>query len=150
VYEEAESALAGPLVGTIGALILGWVAHENGSGLLRALAFTGLFLYLFNLLPALPLDGGRVAGALHPAIWLLGLLAILGLEIYRPSPILLILLVFGGYELWRRWRGRSTYESKTYFELEPRQRRRIGLAYISLIVVIVVGMHATYTPRTLH
>jgi Zn-dependent protease len=150
VYEEAESALAGPIAGTIGALIVGWVAHENGSGLLRALAFTGLFLNLFNLLPALPLDGGRVAGALHPAIWLLGLLAILGLEIYRPSPILLILLVFGGYELWRRWRRRSTYESKTYFELEPRQRRRIGFAYIALIVVIVVGMHATYTARTLH
>ncbi len=150
VYEEAESALAGPLVGTIGSLIVAWVAHENGSGLLRALAFTGLFLNLFNLLPALPLDGGRVAGALHPGIWLLGLLAILGLEIYRPSPILLILLAFGGYELWRRWRGRSTYESRTYFELEPRQRRRIGLAYISLIVVIVLGMHATYTARTLH
>jgi Zn-dependent protease len=150
VYEEAESALAGPLVGTIGSLIVAWVAHENGSGLLRALAFTGLFLNLFNLLPALPLDGGRVAGALHPAIWLLGLLAILGLEIYHPSPILLILLVFGGYELWRRWRGRSTYESKTYFALEPRQRRRIGIAYISLIVVIVIGMHATYTARTLH
>lgn len=150
VYEEAESALAGPLVGTIGSLVVAWVAHENGSGLLRALAFTGLFLNLFNLLPALPLDGGRVAGALHPGIWLLGLLAILGLEIYRPSPILLILLVFGGYELWRRWRGRSTYESQTYFRLTSKQRRQIGLAYVSLIVVIVLGMHATYTARTLH
>ncbi|MGN6472514.1 MAG: site-2 protease family protein [Mycobacteriales bacterium] len=150
VYEEAESALAGPIMGTFGSLAVAWVAHETGSGLLRALAFTGLFLNLFNLLPALPLDGGRVAGALHPGIWLAGLLAILGLEIYRPSPVLLILLVFGGWELWRRWRGRASYESQTYFALEPRQRRRIGLAYVALIVVIVLGMHATYTARALH
>jgi Zn-dependent protease len=148
VYEEAESALAGPITGTVGSLLVAWVAHEDGSGLLRALAFTGLFLNLFNLLPALPLDGGRVAGALHPAVWLLGLLALLGLEITHPSPVLLILLVFGGYELWRRWRRRST-EDRVYFALQPRQRWRIGTAYLSLIVVIVLGMHATYTPHTL-
>jgi Zn-dependent protease len=149
VYEEAESALAGPLTGTIGALVVAWVAHENGSGLLRALAFTGLFLNLFNLLPALPLDGGRVAGALHPAIWLLGLVGLLGFEIYRPSPIVLIILVFGSYELWRRWRGRNSEASTVYFSLEPKQRWRIGTAYVGLIVVILLGMHATYAARTL-
>ena len=44
---------------------------QNGSGLLRALAFTGFFLNLFNLIPMVPLDGGRAAAALHPSIWLL-------------------------------------------------------------------------------
>ena len=88
--------------------------------MLRALAFTGFFLNLFNLLPMLPLDGGRVAGALHPAIWFLGLAVLLGFEIYRPSAILLIILLFGSYELWRRWRSRSDPASRTYFALEPR------------------------------
>jgi Zn-dependent protease len=150
VYEEAESALAGPIAGTIGAIAVAWVAHENGSQLLRALAFSGFFLNLFNLLPALPLDGGRVAGALHPGIWLVGLLGLLGYEIYRPNAILLILLVFGSYELWRRWRGRDSEASKVYFTLEPRQRLRIGTAYIALIAVLLVGIDATYTARSIH
>jgi len=147
VYQEAESALAGPIAGTAGALAVGYLAHLDGSDLLRSLAFTGLLLNLFNLLPALPLDGGRVAGALHPAIWLLGLVALLGFEIYRPSPVIPILLVLGGFELYRRWRGRDSEASRVYFALLPAQRARIGTAYLCLIGVILLGMHWTYAAR---
>jgi Zn-dependent protease len=150
VYEEAESALAGPLLGTVGALALAWVAHADGSGLLRSLAFTGMLINLFNLLPALPLDGGRVAGALHPAIWVVGLLALLGLEIHSPSPILLLVIVLGSYELWHRWRGRNSAASKAYLTLTSQQRMRIGLAYVGLVVVLLIAAHATYIPRTLN
>jgi Zn-dependent protease len=150
VYEEAESALAGPLLGTVGALGLAWVAHADGSGLLRSLAFTGMLINLFNLLPALPLDGGRVAGALHPAIWVVGLLALLGLEIHSPSPVLLLVLVLGSYELWHRWRGRNSAASKAYLDLSSKQRLRVGMAYVSLVVVLLIAAHATYIPRTLN
>ncbi len=150
VYEEAESALAGPIFGTAGAFVAAYVGHETGSGLWRSLAFTGLFLNLFNLLPALPLDGGRVAGALHPAVWLIGLVGLLIFEIYRPSPVILILLVLGGYELYRRWRDRNSSASQVYFALQPAQRLRIGAAYVALIVVILIGIHATYSVRHLH
>jgi Zn-dependent protease len=149
VYEEAESALAGPILGTAGALAVGYLGHVQDSNLLRSLAFTGLLINLFNLLPALPLDGGRVAGALHPVIWLGGLLALLGFEIYRPSPIIPILLILGGYELYRRWRGRNSEASKVYFALQPGQRAKIGTAYLALIAVILIGMHVTYVQRTL-
>jgi Zn-dependent protease len=150
VYEEAESALAGPVAGTIGSLALAWVAHADGSDLLRSLAFTGMLLNLFNLLPALPLDGGRVAGALHPAIWVVGLLAVVGLEIYRPSPVLLIIIVLGGFELWQRFRGRNSGPSKIYLSLTRQQRLRVAAGYVGLIVVLVVAAHATYIPRTLN
>jgi Zn-dependent protease len=147
VYQEAESALAGPITGTAGALLVGYIAHLDGSSLLRSLAFTGLLLNLFNLLPALPLDGGRVAGALHPVIWLGGLLALLGFEIYRPSPVIPILLVLGGFELYRRWRGRDSEASRVYFALQPGQRLKIGTAYLALVGVILIGMHWTYAQR---
>lgn len=150
VYEEAESALAGPVAGTLGALAVAWVAHEDGSNLLRSLAFTGMLLNLFNLLPALPLDGGRVAGALHPAIWVVGLLAVLGLEVYRPSPVLLLVLVLGGYELWHRFRDRNSRASVIYLSLTRQQRLRVAAGYVGLIIVLVVGAHATYLPRTLN
>lgn len=149
VYVEAETALAGPVTGTIGAFAVLWWGNAIGSPLLRDLAFTGFLLNVFNLLPALPLDGGRVAGALHPVIWLLGLVALLGLEIYRPSPIIPIVLVLGGYELYRRWRGRNDPATRIYMALLPGQRLRIGAAYLGLVVVLLVAMHATYVPRSL-
>ena len=49
------------------------------SDLLRALAFIGFFLNLFNLLPVVPLDGGRIVAAVHPALWLLGFAALIAL-----------------------------------------------------------------------
>jgi len=149
VYEEAESALAGPLAGTAGAFVAWWAGSALNSDLLVSLAFTGFLLNLFNLLPALPLDGGRVAGALHPVIWLLGLVGLLLVEIVRPSPIIPVILVLGGLELWRRWRDRGSAASRVYFALEPRQRWRIGWAYAALVVVLLLALHASYMPRPL-
>ncbi|HYM64262.1 MAG TPA: site-2 protease family protein, partial [Gaiellaceae bacterium] len=78
-WREARVALAGPILGSLGAAGV-WAAGEAiDSQLLVALAFTGFFLNLFNLLPIVPLDGGRAVGALHPAIWGLGLVGLLGL-----------------------------------------------------------------------
>jgi Zn-dependent protease len=149
VYEEAESALAGPLAGTAGAFVVWWVGSALDSPMLVSLAFTGFLLNLFNLLPALPLDGGRVAGALHPAIWLVGLLGLLLVEIYRPSPIIPIILLLGGFELWRRWRNRQSTASQVYFALEPRQRWRMGGAYAALVIVLLIAMHTVYVPTPL-
>jgi len=149
VYEEAESALAGPVAGTAGAFVVWWAGNALDSPMLISLAFTGFLLNLFNLLPALPLDGGRVAGALHPGIWLLGLGVLVVYEIVRPSPIIPILILLGGFELWRRWRNRSSPASQVYFALEPRQRWRIGGAYAALILVLLVAMHTVYVPQPL-
>ena len=63
-WKEAQVALAGPILGSVGAAVF-WVAAEaTGSELLLALAFVGFFLNLFNLIPIVPLDGGRAAAAL--------------------------------------------------------------------------------------
>ena len=107
-YQEALSGLAGPLIGTAASVVVAFWANATGSNFLMALAFFGFFVNLFNLLPVLPLDGGRAAAALHPALWLLGLLALLAFEFVYPSPVIPIVLIFGGIELWRRWRYRNT------------------------------------------
>ncbi len=104
VAHEAVSALAGPAIGTLGALAAFELSHVFNSPLLRALAYTGFFLNLFNLVPALPLDGGRVAGALHPALWIVGLVAAGVFAVLHPSPVLIFILVLGTVELVRRWR----------------------------------------------
>jgi Zn-dependent protease len=149
VFVEAETALAGPYAGTVAAFAVLFASHANGSAMLRDLAFTGFLLNLFNLLPVLPLDGGRAAAALHPALWAAGLVLLLGYEVYRPSPIVPIILVFGGIEMYRRWRGRETAEVRAYQSLPGHQRAQIALAYVALVVVLVLAVHGTYVHRNL-
>ena len=53
-WKEAEVALAGPLLGTLGAVGV-WIAGVAlDSNFLKAMAFVGFFLNLFNLLPDRP------------------------------------------------------------------------------------------------
>ena len=69
---EARVGLAGPILGSLGAAALIPVADATGNDLFTALAFTGFFLNLFNLLPVVPLDGGRAMAALSPWMWFVG------------------------------------------------------------------------------
>ena len=79
-------------------------ATRTARTLLEAAAFTGFFLNLFNLLPIVPLDGGRAAAALHPLAWIVGIAGLAGLAIWHPNPILFLFLVIGGMEAWTRLR----------------------------------------------
>ncbi len=146
-WREAKLAIAGPLLGSAGALAiyLAGVAWDSRS--LKALAFLGFFINLFNLLPVIPLDGGRITAALHPALWLVGFLALVGLVIVRPNPILIIILIFAASELWRRWQMRRYPEMQEYYRVQPHQRLIIGVLYFGLAVLLVLGMHETHVPR---
>jgi Zn-dependent protease len=146
-WHEAVSGIAGPVFGAAGAAALWWYADQTGSGLLHALAFTGFFLNLFNLIPMLPLDGGRAAAALHPSIWLLGLVALLALMLYHPNFVIMLILILGGTEAWRRFRGRNTADARAYYTLTRQQRQIMTIAYFGLIAVLVFAMHATYAQR---
>ena len=61
---EARVGLAGPILGSIGAAACLLIWHATGNDFWRALAYTGLLLNLFNLLPVVPLDGGRAMAAM--------------------------------------------------------------------------------------
>ena len=64
---EARVGLAGPGARKPRALVpLIPSGYATGSDFWRALAYIGFFLNLFNLLPVLPLDGGRAMAALSP------------------------------------------------------------------------------------
>ncbi|HXV95296.1 MAG TPA: site-2 protease family protein [Gaiellaceae bacterium] len=148
VWKEAQVALAGPIVGSLAAAGV-WVAGEAlDSELLVALAFTGFFLNLFNLIPVSPLDGGRAAAALHPALWAVGLALLLGLTILRPNPILFLVLIVGGIEVWRRWRDRNEPRTASYYAIAPWQRAVVGVTYVGLAALLAVAMSATHIERS--
>src|SRR5207253_4085973 len=54
-WREAKLAIAGPLLGSAGALALYLAGVAWDSRQLKALAFLGFFINLFNLLPVVPL-----------------------------------------------------------------------------------------------
>ena len=144
-WKEARVALAGPILGSVGAAVCWFAAEAADSEILMGLAFVGFFLNLFNLIPIVPLDGGRAAGALHPAFWFLGLLLMVGLVVIAPNPILILIVVLGGLDLWRRWRERG--QAGDYYRLTVGQRATVAVVYLGLVVVLALAMSATYVER---
>jgi Zn-dependent protease len=147
-WKESRVALAGPILGSIGAALVWAVGAAIGSDLLVALAFTGFFLNLFNLLPIVPLDGGRAVAAVHPGLWALGLAGLVALAVWHPNPILVLILIVGAFELWRRWRERANPAAAAYYKVLPWQRVTAGAVYIALAALLAVAMTATHLERT--
>jgi Zn-dependent protease len=137
---EAKVGLAGPLLGSAGAGGVLVLAHVFDSQLLEAVAFTGFFLNLFNLLPVVPLDGGRAAAALHPLVWIAGLVGLAGLAVWHPNPILFLFLFIGGLEAWKRLKAWRAGNAGTYYDVTRNQRIAVAVTYLGLAALLVVGM----------
>jgi Zn-dependent protease len=148
---EARVGLAGPILGSIGAAVCLVIWHFTGHSYWRALAFTGFFLNLFNLLPVVPLDGGRAMAAMTPWLWFAGFAGIVAFAIAFPNPVMLIIVLFAALETVRRWKLRrsASPEQQSYYRVSPRDRLFIGLLYLGLVAALAVGMHATHLTRTL-
>jgi Zn-dependent protease len=146
--QEARVGIAGPILGTVGVLgVFGLAKLFGDPPILLALTFTGAFLNLFNLLPVSPLDGGRVAAALSPKLWIAGIVAMVGLTIMWPNPILILILLFGAMDSWRRYKGRE--DNPRYYEVAPAERATLAVSFIALAGLLVLIMEASYVPRSL-
>jgi Zn-dependent protease len=147
---EARVGLAGPILGTLGCLAILPIIAATDSDFWRALAFTGFFLNLFNLAPVVPLDGGRAMAAMAPWMWFVGFAVMLGLLLVAPNPILILIVLLGGLETWRRWRSRKSGEegNASYYRVRPIHRLAVGAVYVGLIALLVVGMDLTHVART--
>jgi Zn-dependent protease len=137
---EAVVGLGGPVIGSLGALAA-WVLYSiDGHPIFLAMTYIGVFLNLFNLLPVLPLDGGRIVGVLSRWFWALGALGLVGLMFIFPSPILILILLFGAPELWSRFKQRQTTEHAEYYSVPIWQRVAVGATYFGLIFVLGFAM----------
>jgi Zn-dependent protease len=144
---EARVGLAGPILGSLGAAAVAVVGELTGSSLLIALAYFGFFINLFNLLPVIPLDGGRAAAAMSPWMWFAGLFVMVALVFLNPgNPILLIIVLFAAFQTWHRWQQRKTrsLQQAAYYRVAPRHRLLVGAVYVGLIVALVFGMSETH------
>jgi Zn-dependent protease len=148
---EARVGLAGPILGSIGSLVPLLIYHATGNPMWRALAFFGFYLNLFNLIPLSPLDGGRAMAAMAPWMWILGFVALAAVAVAFKAPIMILFLIVGGWDSWRRWQNRRDGgpEQEAYYRVSARNRLAVAVVYIGLAALLVIGLHSTYTFRGL-
>lgn len=134
-YGEALVALAGPVLGSVGAVAVAIAGVGMDSQLLLALGNFGLMVNLFNLLPIHPMDGGRVVGALNK--WFLvgglgiGAYAVLTGSISHPiMPLFLLLSCFSTYKRF------TEEDDPSYHNMSGGQRGVIASSYLALMAIL--------------
>jgi Zn-dependent protease len=106
--DEAYIGIMGPifgLVATLASLAIGLATHD---ALFLAVAEMGFLLHVFNLMPVLPLDGGRTVGFWRWKAWVPGIVGVLVVLFYNPltnqftlDPITLIIVALIFFSLLR-------------------------------------------------
>lgn len=143
---EAEVGIAGPIAGGLASAACLGLGSLMQSPLLVALAHTGFFLNLFNLLPLSPMDGGRVVAALSRWLWIVGLAIAIPLAFLWSSPILILVIVLGAVRLWREWK--TPPEQASYYAIPKNARLVIGSLYFALLALLSLGMWASERAST--
>jgi Zn-dependent protease len=139
VRTEAYIAFAGPLIGTVAAVVIYLLGRWTGSTLLLAIAYAGLFLNLFNLLPFPLLDGGRITAIISPRVWFLGAPLMLGLLLYWPSPVLVIIAILALPQFLRAWNyDPKAPENVAYYDVPLQAKLEYGGLYLALTAYLGV------------
>jgi Zn-dependent protease len=136
---EAHVGLGGPIIGSLGAAAAYLLYVVDGHVIFLVMAYIGVLINLFNLLPVLPLDGGRAVGAISRWFWVIGYVGLVALIFLRPSPILLLILLFGAPEVWSAIRGRGG--DREYYRTPFGQRMLVASVYFGLMLVLGLALY---------
>ncbi len=98
--------MAGPLLGSTAAFLVYLMGLKFQLPWLLAIAYAGFVLNLFNLVPVVPLDGGHIVAVISPRIWVLGVPMLVGLYLWRPNPLLIIVALLAIPKAWAALHGR--------------------------------------------
>ena len=142
---EAFVGMAGPLVGSAAAFLCYPMAESNGSMLLMAIAYAGFMLNLFNLITITPLDGGRIVSVISPRIWYIGIPILIGLFIWRPSPMLLLLAIMFVPKVFEALKNKNL-EQSAYYMANGATRKSYAVQYLMLVLFLATSSFR-YRPR---
>jgi Zn-dependent protease len=145
VRTESYVAVAGPVAGTVAATAVYFWGRETQSGLLLAIAYSGLFLNFFNLIPLPPLDGGRITAILSPRVWLLGVPLLIGLVIYHPSALLVLIGIAAIPSVIKAWSYDPTApENVRYYDVPRGLRAEYAILYLGLLAYLAYMTEAVH------
>jgi len=137
--EEAYVAFAGPLIGTLGALVafaLGVLFHSQ---LLLGIGHWGFLINLFNLIPLSPLDGGRISMAINRRLFFVGLpLLFLAFMQFGLNPINVVFFALIAMQGWKDYQQREEQliYSPGYFDVGAAVRTKYTVAYVGLALFL--------------
>jgi len=140
---EADVALAGPLMGTAGAAVCYAIGELTVQRIWYALASAGFFINLFNLIPIVPLDGGRIVTAISPKLWIAGAALLAAFAFLRPGPWLLYVGLMVAASMPRIIAAfRGSAHDDPYYTVAPRERAWIAIQYFGLAAFLAVMWNA--------
>ncbi|HVA27235.1 MAG TPA: site-2 protease family protein [Candidatus Baltobacteraceae bacterium] len=147
--QDAYIALAGPLTGLTLAAACYAIAISTGDRFWFACADISAFLNLFNMIPVLPFDGGRVIGAVWPPLWIAGIVAFIAAAAWLGVPLVLVLLIalLGVPTMYATLRGRPDPRAAS---MTGAARIRVGIWYLATAISLayVLGQaHAALPPN---
>ena len=77
----------------------------------------------------------------------LGYAGLVALTFAFPNPILILVLIFGGIESWRRFKARNDPEARAYYAIPGRTRALVAITYLGLAAALAVGVSETFLER---
>lgn len=148
--DEAEVGIAGPIAGAIASSFCLFMAYGALANPVWApLAYFGFFINLFNLIPIVPFDGGRVLAAIDRRVWILGFVGLLAFQIWQWlngnfSMWLLFFVIIAAGQLWSRGLAPDTPAGRAYYDVSVSTRIVMSLLYFGLAAVLFLGMSASH------
>lgn len=140
VFDDAQIGLAGPIAGTLASFASLFIFEWTGNRLYLAIAFAGFILNLFNLLPIGPLDGGRISTAISRWMWLFGGLILLYVMLTWRSPLLILVLLLGVFQMYKSIRE----PNPRFYSITAGQRSLIAVFYFGLLFILGYQSVATH------
>lgn len=128
---ESIVGIAGPGFGALGAILCLYLGEMFHSSLLLALAYFGFLLTVFNLIPAHPLDGGRIVTAISLKLWIVGIPIMMFFALYFFNPIGLIISFLAIRKAWAVWKDRDN----PYYDTDTGFRFIMGFSYFFLFAL---------------
>lgn len=142
VEQDAYIALAGPLTGLGLAGVCYAIGVTTGDRFWLACADLSAFLNLFNMIPCLPFDGGRVIGTISPVLWGAGIALFALAAWYMHFSILIVIIVglVGVPAMWAALKGRVDPRAAA---MGNDARFRVGIWYlVTLLGLLLVMSHS--------
>jgi len=139
-YDEAYMSMAGPVMGTLGAMVPFVYGMTTGSQFALGLSEFGFFINMLNLAPFGSLDGGRVAPCINRWLFPLGLVgATYYFATYHVFPLFYLFYLFGVYETYNRFFNLNE-NPPGFMEITQAQRALVTISYFGLIILLF-GLH---------
>lgn len=144
---NAIAAIMGPVFGVAASALCWSYGLATGEPFWIAAAYTGFFLNLFNLIPAFPLDGGRVAGAIDGRLWLVGAVLIVGWIVWSHTFSIFALIIVAFVLVQSVPRALAAFRGEVDPKMQigaPGQRAILALAYFGLLALAAAGAAGTH------